>query len=204
VRRSAVFGAAVVCTALAVASGTTATPRDTSTAVAGCGGTRARVKTLSDALARTVSTRPKDTTVAALRRLRAPRRLTAKTLRRPGPERTTYRVQTRMVEMKLEPDGDIILVVLDPKTKGKLAAEFPSDSCTRRASKPNRKPMRTARAALLAACGKPDPMGSEIGGSATVTGVGFFERGDGADRESPNGFELHPVLGFQGKCALGA
>lgn len=203
-RRSAVLGAAIVVAALAVASGTTAIPSGTTSALAGCGGSRARVKTLSDALARQVNPVPKDTTVAALRRLRAPRRLTASAPRRPGPERTTYRVRTRMVEMKLERDGDIIMVVLDPKTKGKLAVEFPSVACTRRASKRNRGLMGRARAALIAACGKPDPLGSEIGGSATITGVGFFERGDGADRESPNGFELHPVLGFQAKCLLGA
>ena len=206
-RRTAVLGAAVLSTGLAVAcAATTATSKDVKAhaPLVGCGGPRARVKTLTDALAGKVSTTPKETTVAALRRLRVPRGLTRRSPRQQGAERTTYKVQARMVETALEKDGDIRLVILDPKTKGKLAAEFPAPGCTRDASAENRTRMRSARRALIAACGMPARTGSEVGGNAAITGVGFFERGDGADRESRNGFELHPVLGFEGKCLLGA
>lgn len=204
-RRTAVFGAAAAATALAVACAANTAPSvGTRSVVRGCG-TRGAVKTLTDGRAGLVARSPRDTSVAALRTLRAPKRLTAKSPRQPGPERTTYRAQARLVEMMLEKDGDIRLVVLDPKTKGKLATEFPSRRCSQPASSQNRKLMQDARAALIAACGRPTTSPTEIGGSVTITGVGFFEPGDGADRESPNGFELHPVLGFRNaRCPMGA
>jgi hypothetical protein len=204
-RRTAVLGAAAAATALAVAcAANTARSVATKLVVRGCG-TRSAVKTLTDGRAGLVATRPKDTSVAALRRLRAPRRLTAKSARQPGPERITYRVQARMVEMVMEKDGDIRLVVLDPKTKGKLAVEFPAPRCSRAASPRNRRRMNGARSALIAACGQPTTSPTEIGGDVTLTGVGYFEPGDGADRESANGFELHPVLGFRNaRCPMGA
>jgi hypothetical protein len=205
-RRSAALGAASGCIALAVAcAANTAPSRDNNSAIRGCGGVRSQVKTLSDRRAHLVSAEPRETTVAALRRLPAPPKLSAKTPRLPGAERTTYRVRARLVEMTLEKDGDIILVVLDPKTKGRLVTEFPAGGCTRKASKRHRKLMRNARAALVAACGQPTRSPTEIGGSVTLTGVGFFEPGDGVTRESRNGFELHPVLGFRGsRCPVGA
>lgn len=204
-RRPAVLGAAAAATALAVAcAANTAPSAGTKSSVSGCG-TRSAVKTLTDGRAGLVATSPKDMAVEALRRLRAPQRLTAKSPRQTGPERTTYRAQARMVEMVLEKDGDIRLVVLDPKTKGKLATEFPARRCTRAASSHDRKLMQDARTALIAACGQPTTSPTELGGSVTITGVGFFEPGDGADRESPNGFELHPVLGLRSaRCPMGA
>jgi hypothetical protein len=205
-RRLAALGAGLVCTALTIAcAANTATSIDSKPSLGGCGGGRSQVKTLSDRRAILVSNRPRQTSVAALRRLRTPTRLTATSRRRPGAERRTYRVQVRLVEMTLEKDGDIILVVLDPKTKAKLATEFPAGNCANRASRRHRKLMRGARAALIAACGKPTASTTEIGGRATVTGVGFFEPGDGVAPESPNRFELHPVVGFHsGRCPIGA
>lgn len=123
-----------------------------------------------------------------------------------GVETTTYRVGVRLVEMKLEKDGDVLLVVVDPKTHGTMVVEFPALACIGKARAKVRPLMRNARAALIAACGEPD-RGSftRVGGSATITGVGFFERGDGAPDAAPNGIELHPVLGFRmAECLVGA
>jgi hypothetical protein len=57
--------------------------------------------------------------------------------------------------------------------------------------------MRSARSALLRSCG---PASSShftaLSGSATVTGVGFFDVIHGQTGVAPNGIELHPVLGF--------
>jgi hypothetical protein len=206
VRRLAAFGAGLVFTALAIAcAANTSASGDRKPSLGACAGGRSQVKTLSDRRAVLVNDRPRETSVAALRRLRTPAGLTATSPRRPGAERRTYRIQVRLVEMTLEKDGDIILVVLDPKTKAKLATEFPAANCTRGASSHHRKLMGSARAALIAACGKPTTSTTEIGGSATVTGVGFFEPGDGVAPESPNRFELHPVVGFRsGRCPIGA
>jgi hypothetical protein len=205
-RRSAVLGAGLVCSVVAVgcAAAMVTSQGNNQSSPSTCSGPRWRVKTLSDVLAGRVSDHPKQSSIAALRKLHAPRRLNARSPRRRGPERTTYHVNARLVEMELEKDGDVILVAIDPTTKDKLAAEFPASGCTRRASAEHRRRMSGARAALIAACGKPMSTGNEIGGSATITGVGFFEPGDGVPPEAPNRFELHPVVGFSAKCVIGA
>ena len=37
-------------------------------------------------------------------------------------------------------------------------------------------------------------------GTATIDGVGFFDRLHGQAGVAPNGIELHPVLRFSGRC----
>jgi hypothetical protein len=108
--------------------------------------------------------------------------------------------------MKLERDGDIALVIVDPKTLGTMVVEFPPLACIRKASAQARLLMREARAALIAACGQPDPGSfTRVGGPATIAGVGFVEPGDGAPDAAANGIELHPVIGFRmTECSLGA
>src|SRR5262245_29132498 len=147
---------------------------------------------------------PPGTTVSSLRRLAVPMR--------PGPTRirgvqtTAYRVEARLVKMKLERDGDILLVIVDPRTLGMMVVEFPSVACTGKASARHRIRMREARGALIAACGQPDPGSfTRVGGPARITGVGLVEPGDGAPDPAPDGIELHPVLGFRmTECSLGA
>ena len=159
--------------------------------------------TLLDPAAASVSLTPKMTTVAALRRLPAPQ--SPGQTRVKGVETTTYRIEARLVKMRLEPDGDILLVVVDPATHGTMVAHFPAISCMAAVSAEHRTLMRSARAALVAACGRPD-RGSytRVGGPATITGVGFFGPRGAADA-APNGIELQPVLGFhmEGECLLG-
>jgi hypothetical protein len=44
---------------------------------------------------------------------------------------------------------------------------------------------------------------SFLRGSATITGVGFFDLLHGQTGVAPNGIELHPVLGFsRARCAV--
>jgi hypothetical protein len=38
-------------------------------------------------------------------------------------------------------------------------------------------------------------------GTATITGVGFFDYQHGQTGVAPNAIELHPVLGFKGACS---
>ena len=206
VGRSTALGAVLACTAFAAvyaAAANTPAAR-TASSGAGCGSGRWQVKTMTDAAAASVSLSPRTTTVTALRRLPAPKGLGR--TRTKGVETTTYRVAARLVKMGLERDGDVLLVVVDPKTHGKLVVEFPASACIRGASNKVQPLMRNARAALVAACGAPD-RGSftRVGGQATITGVGFFESGDGVSDAAPNGIELHPVLGFRmTECSLGA
>jgi len=170
----------------------------------GCVSERWHVKTLTDAAARNVSSFPRRTSVASLRRLVVPKPPGPTRIR--GVETTAYRVEARLVKMKLEGDGDIVLVIVDPKTLGTMVVEFPPLACTRKASARHRIRIREARAALTAACGQSDPGSfTRVGGPATITGVGFVEPGDGVPDAAPNGIELHPVLGFRmTECSLGA
>jgi hypothetical protein len=206
VGRTAGLGAAVgfaACLAtLAGAANTTAA--HSASRGGGCTSERWQVKTLTDAAARNVSLFPQRTTVASLRQLVVPKRPGPTRIR--GVETTAYRVEARLVKMKLERDGDIVLVIVDPKTLGTMVVEFPPRACTRKASARRRIRMREARAALIAACGQPDPGSfTRVGGPATITGVGFVEPGDGVLDAAPNGIELHPVLGFRmTECSLGA
>jgi hypothetical protein len=160
---------------------------------ASCKGTRWAVKTLSDKRARLVRLKPRPQTVRGLQRLRPPRR---RTVRIRGVETRTYVVKARLVEAKIQGDGDIHLVIADLTFPAKtMIVEFPDPVCTS-ASK-FRPRMTQAREAILAQCGFLPHAGFRmLTGTATVTGVGFFDSVHGQPGVAPNGIELHPVLGF--------
>jgi hypothetical protein len=165
----------------------------------GCGVERWSVKTLKDAAGRALTLSPKATTIRALRRKAVPGYLGLRRGR--GVERTTFRVRAKLVEMKLEADSDIHLVIADPtRTGATMIAEFPARSCTVGATPRARTKMNRARTALIAACGPPTGSFRKLSGSATVTGVGFFDQIHGQTGVAPNGIELHPVVGFSGRC----
>jgi hypothetical protein len=165
----------------------------------GCGIERWSVKTLADPAGRTLSLSPKATTIRALRNKRVPGYLGLRRSR--GVERTTFRVHAKLVEMKLEADSDIHLVIADPtRSSATMIAEFPLASCTARATPRARLKMRRARTALIAACGSPSGSFRRLSGTATISGVGFFDRIHGQTGVAPNGIELHPVVGFSGRC----
>jgi hypothetical protein len=59
--------------------------------------------------------------------------------------------------------------------------------------------MASARSAIIAACGQPSSSHfTDLNGTATVTGVGFFDFPHGQTGVAPNAIELHPVLRFSG------
>jgi hypothetical protein len=170
---------------------------------AGCGVERWSVKTLADPAGRRLELNPKATTIRALRAKQAPAYSSLRRLR--GVERTTFRVQAALVEMKLEDDSDIHLVIADPRDSGEtLIAEFPSASCTGGATRKARTKMRRARSALVAACGSPSRSFTKLHGTATISGVGFFDQIHGQTGVAPNGIELHPVVSFTGATCGGA
>jgi hypothetical protein len=166
----------------------------------GCGIERWSVKTLKDSAGRTLSLSPKATTIRTLRRKTAPGYLGLRRGR--GVERTTFRVRAKLVEMKLEDDSDIHLVIADPtRTGATMIAEFPARSCTVGATPKARTKMNRARTALIAACGGPTGSFRKLNGTATLSGVGFFDQIHGQTGVAPNGIELHPVVGFTGTCS---
>jgi hypothetical protein len=56
--------------------------------------------------------------------------------------------------------------------------------------------MSRARAAFVAACGAPTTSFRRLSGTATITGVGFFDQIHGQEGAAPNGIEFHPVVAF--------
>jgi hypothetical protein len=160
-----------------------------------CGTERWPVKTLSDAAAGTVGLSPQSSSVSSLRTLPAPR-LGPSTPRMTGTETTSFRVQAQLVRMALENDEDIHLVIADPADASHtMIVEFPNAECQGVVESTQQAQIAAARTGFLAACGQPLASGfRSLSGSATITGVGFFDVLHGQNGVAPNGIELHPVL----------
>lgn len=169
------------------------------THTATCGTEAWAEKTLSDPGAVEVDYVPRSSSVHALRGLRPPGRLGT---RMPGAEMHAYRIHVRLVLQKLESDSDVHLVVADPATGQTMIAELPSPRCVGAAPGPAAK-MRSARAALAAYCGAPTTRFTRLRGTATLTGIAFFDFEHGQRGHAPNLVELHPVLALspgRGRC----
>jgi len=155
---------------------------------------------MSDSQASHVNLTAHSTSISALRAKAAPASLG--TTRIAPVELTTYRVHARLVEFKLESDSDIHLVVADPSTGGSMIVELPLLSCVSSAPAGVAQRIAAARHALISACGQPPSTHfAHINGSATITGVGFFDFQHGQAGVAPNAIELHPVLRFSGSCS---
>jgi hypothetical protein len=116
----------------------------------------------------------------------------------------------RLLAWKLsDDDSDIHLEVGALDGSQTMVTEFPLTGCiAKSASAPNRRRMARAKAALLKACGatrQPTTAMRTLTGTATIMGVGFFDKSHGQGGGAPNGIELHPVLSFSStSCRTGA
>jgi hypothetical protein len=150
-----------------------------------------------------------DVQVSQLWALRPTETLNKTKSRIPGLETTIYTLTAtlkyaRRVDDKADNEGkgggdlDYHLVIADPKDKKKtMIVEFPDPNCTKGASSYRRKQMTEARAAFDTAChGAPHHSFVNLAGTATITGVGFFDEPH-ANGHAKYGVELHPVLGFK-------
>jgi hypothetical protein len=163
-----------------------------------CGTERWDVKTLTDPARFSVNLKKvRSSTVTSLSKIHPSSQIAE---RRPE-EKQVYRINVifdslpgKKLGFKLEDDSDIHLAVRD-SAGTTMIVEFPDPACTVGAR--YRLAMKRARAALIAACGQP-PRGSyrELHGTATITGVFFFDFFHHQRGVSPNVSELHPVLGF--------
>ncbi len=160
------------------------------------------MKTLSDKLESKVNFFPRNRTVAFLRGLKPPAHLASTTPRQKGVEMTTYRVRVALVRATVEDDHDIHLVVATPSNHAQtMIVEFPDTNCTGAAASPKKAQMKAARSAVFNDCPKIGPgKFTELSGSATITGVGFWDSIHGQSGVAPNGIELHPALSFSGTC----
>jgi hypothetical protein len=98
--------------------------------------------------------------------------------------------------MALETDQDIHLVIADPAdATHTMIVEFPDPACQGVVEGRQQAQVAAARTAFVAACGPTAAGGFRmLSGTATITGVGFFDVLHGQSGVAPNGVELHPVL----------
>jgi hypothetical protein len=173
-----------------------------------CYGTeRWPIKTLADPDAGAVSLTPDSKGVRELWALEPPAGFD-KSIRNPGVETTTYKVTARLVRARWVNDpppapgkhgGDldihlVIAPVGDPTENHTIVVEFPFPQCVH-ASAALKARMVAARESFLTDCGLPSRHFHDLSGTATIRGVGFFDRPH-ASGAAEHGFELHPVIRF--------
>jgi hypothetical protein len=170
-----------------------------------CGDERWPVKVLADDDVASVNFAPVPETVADLVALPAPDALPYRNRIAPV-EFTTYTLTVNLVEAKLEDDSDIHLVVADPQTADTMITELPDAAdCALTTDPTLSAAMQTARDAFVGTFGMPSAdRFTAVNGTATITGVGFFDFLHGQRGVAPNGIELHPVLDFQGQPGAAA
>jgi hypothetical protein len=178
-----------------------------------CGTARWPVKTLSDAAAASIDTARTQATVLGLTTLPPPPHVGNARPRQTGytgAEFKTYKLNVRLVGWKLsDNDSDIHLEVRGIFSPQTMVVEFPLAGCiAQSASVTSRRRMARAKTALLKACGKthaPSTSMRTLSGTATITGLGFFDKSHGQSGGAANGIELHPVIGFSStNCRSGA
>jgi hypothetical protein len=167
-----------------------------------CGEWRWNVKTLSDKDAGKVNFTPVHRGVDYLRGLDAPH-LSSSTPRQHNVEFKTYWIKVSLLRATIEDDHDVHLVVARPSNhKHTMIVEFPDTTCKGAAGSKKKADMKQARADLLDACPPiSDSSFTKLKGSATITGVGFWDEIHGQSGVAPNGIELHPALSFDGTCS---
>jgi hypothetical protein len=155
-----------------------------------CGSERWNVKTGQDPQAGSISLIPTVTTIANLVAAQAPTSPPANG--RVGPNETTLwqLVNVNITLWKNESDSDKHIVVSDGSRT--MVVEIPDPACV--GNSPWKALITNARQVFTGQTG-----------TATVRGVGFFDRIHGQTGIAPNGIELHPVLAicFGQNCSLG-
>lgn len=201
--------AAAAAVGLAVAAGPARAGDDgapSASASAACAGNRYAVRNLLDAAAEDVSLRPQATTVARLRALRAPRRVTNATPRLRPVEYRTYRLRAPLVAGRRLPGGDILLVL--GTERAPIHVAFPdTHSCEDIVTGILGQDIHVASDQVENLCGvMPTDRWRRLRGRADLTGVGFFAvpRADVQPGAAPTGIELHPALSFTTSSCRGA
>jgi hypothetical protein len=163
-----------------------------------CGTERWSVKTLTDADTGQIAPSPVATTVAALRAIHAPPRDSLPEGGRYGTvERTLYALRAIVLGWKVEADSDLHIVIADSAAPmATMIVEVPNPHCGSVCSSPEAGAIAAARAAVVAALGRPSKRFKRLARPRPVIllGVGFLDFIHGQTGVAPNGVELHPVL----------
>jgi hypothetical protein len=151
------------------------------------------VKTLTDKAAHHVDWKPRSTTVAKLRSLERPPRVTSGTPRQAS-ERQVFLLRGRLLRFQLRTNNDYELVVADPRdTRRAIVAAIPSPDCTVGAQ--HRAAMTRVRDTFNQEC-----LNLKHPTVVTIAGVRFFASRPFPSHSAPNGAELAPLLTFTSSC----
>jgi hypothetical protein len=104
--------------------------------------------------------------------------------------------RARLVEYRLEDDGDIHVVIRRLHVHGTMIVEFPAGGCIAARARARHR-MTDARRAFVARFGPPTTDWQHLGVDGVITGVGFFDIPQGQTGVAPNAIELHPVIRFR-------
>lgn len=164
-----------------------------------CGKERWSQKTATDGAPYVEADPPETWTVEQLLALEAPRYKEGRA--REGVELKVVRVVAYLRKVKLEPDGDVHIVIsgaADSPDGQTMVVEFPNPDCAK--NSPFRDRMSAARQALVGVLGA--VYGRNFRTLSTparveLVGIIFFDKRHGATGAAPNGVELHPVVGLK-------
>ena len=157
---------------------------------------------LLDRGAKRVDFTPRATTIAVLRGVPRPAGI-GPTSERTGPiEARTYRLtNVRLVAVRRTASYDTLLLVRGPKPTDWLVVAFPDTHSCLPVAGLHGGDIHSATDGLNADCGPsiPSDRWQPLTGTATLTGVGFFEPAHAAPPPwlAPNGLTLHPALSFR-------
>jgi hypothetical protein len=128
-------------------------------------------------------------------------------------ELTVYHlVGVRLVDARIEKDGDIHLVIRSKYAGEQMIVEFPNVACKGAHVSKHKDEMEQARTDFATRCGldawatRQTPASPKLlTGRASLLGVGFFDLKHPTPQSgvAPNNIELHPVLQFSAeKCHI--
>lgn len=165
-------------------------------ALASCGTERWAVKTASDDEARNIVHVARPATVDELVRLPAP--AYDDNAPRHSEELRVYRVRGRIVEAKLEADGDYHVVLQSMTTRATMIIELPAPGCVETSFM--KADILIARRVAERLLGRLTPKMKRLPKPlpVDVEGVLFFDKPHGQAGLAPNGAELHPVRRIKG------
>lgn len=169
---------------------------------AACGRERWNVKTLADAAATKINYAPRRTTVEAMRGLPRPAGIGPRAVRAGPFEFVTYTLRAGLVKVRRTKSLDLLLVIRGQAPGSTMLVAFPdTHACLEVAAGPKGGEIHSATDSLIADCGPafPSHRWQNLAGTATITGVGFFDvrHAKPTEGQAPNGFRLHPALIFR-------
>jgi hypothetical protein len=158
-----------------------------------CGFERQPVKVAADRDKALIDPAVRETTLAALTAISAPRRPEERYDARYRPVETTiWRVRAMLQEIGyFEEDGDYDLILTDNAGRT-MIAEAPDPACA--TGSVLAAPIAAVRAKIAA---RFPTVPVRPGIPVTVTGVGFFDVVHDPATQAPNGIELHPITAIE-------